>query len=116
MGGFPGVTVAKNLPANAGDAGVRTLGWEDPLEEEMVTHFDILAWKIPWTEELGRLHTVHKGLQREATEATEPTPLSFRMDECNSQQLFSGGEASPASSHHTACNVEDTGFYHRLPQ
>ena len=35
--------VVKNPPANAGDAGVRSLGWEDPLEEEMVTHFDILA-------------------------------------------------------------------------
>ena len=32
-----------------------SLGWEDPLEKEMATHFSILAWKIPWTEELGRL-------------------------------------------------------------
>ena len=30
---------------------VRSLGWEDPLEEEMATHFSILAWRIPWTEE-----------------------------------------------------------------
>ena len=30
---------------------VRSLGWEDPLEEEMVTHSSIFAWKIPWTEE-----------------------------------------------------------------
>ena len=29
---------------------VRSLGWEDPLEKEMVTHFSILAWEIPWTE------------------------------------------------------------------
>ena len=62
LGGFPGVTVAKNLLDKAGDAGVRSLGWEDPLEEEMVTHFDILAWKIPRTEELGKLQS--KGLQR----------------------------------------------------
>ena len=62
LGGFPGVTVAKNLLAKAGDAGVRSLGWEDPLEEEIVTHFDILAWKIPRTEELGKLQS--KGLQR----------------------------------------------------
>ena len=34
---------------------VPSLGWEDPLEEEMATHFSILAWRIPWTEELGRL-------------------------------------------------------------
>ena len=33
---------------------VRSLGWEDPLEEEMATHARILAWKIPWTEEPGR--------------------------------------------------------------
>ena len=34
------------------------LGWEDPLEKETVTHFSILAWKIPWTEESGRLQSM----------------------------------------------------------
>ena len=34
---------------------VRFLGWEDPLGEEMATHSSILAWRIPWTEEPGRL-------------------------------------------------------------
>ena len=34
---------------------VRSLGQEDPLEEEMATHSSILAWEIPWTEEPGRL-------------------------------------------------------------
>ena len=34
---------------------VRSLSWEDPLEKEMATHSNILAWKIPWTEEPGRL-------------------------------------------------------------
>ena len=34
---------------------VRFLGLEDPLEKEMATHSSILAWRIPWTEELGRL-------------------------------------------------------------
>ena len=34
---------------------VRSLGWEDPLEKEMAAHSSILAWKIPWTAELGRL-------------------------------------------------------------
>ena len=34
---------------------VLSLGWEDPLEEEMATHSSILAWKIPWTEEPGGL-------------------------------------------------------------
>ena len=37
---------------------VRSLGWEDPLEKEMATHSRILAWKIPWTEERGRLQSM----------------------------------------------------------
>jgi len=36
---------------------VRSLGWEDPLEKEMATHLNTLAWKIPWTEECGRLQS-----------------------------------------------------------
>ena len=40
---------------------VRSLGWEDPLEEGMATYSTILAWRIPWTEELGRLQFI--GLQ-----------------------------------------------------
>ena len=41
---------------------VRSLGWEDPLEEEMATHSSILSWKIPWTEESGGLQSM--GSQR----------------------------------------------------
>ena len=41
---------------------VRSLGWEDPLEKEMATHSRILAWKIPWMEERGRLQSM--GSQR----------------------------------------------------
>ena len=41
---------------------VLSLGWEDPLEKEMVTHSSILAWKIPWTEEPGKLQSME--LQR----------------------------------------------------
>ena len=54
----------KNPPANAGDVrdAVRSLGQEDPLEEGMASHSSILAWRIPWTEELGRLLSI--GLQR----------------------------------------------------
>jgi len=36
---------------------VQPLSWEDPQEEEMATHTSILAWKIPWTEEPGRLQS-----------------------------------------------------------
>ena len=41
---------------------VRSLGWEDPLEKEMAVHFSTIAWKIPWTEEPGRLQSM--GLQK----------------------------------------------------
>ena len=51
---FPGGSVVKNMPANAGDAG-SIPGWEDYLEKEMATHSSILAWEIPRTEEPGRL-------------------------------------------------------------
>ena len=37
---------------------VQSLGWEDLLEKEMVTHSSILAWKIPWTEKPGRLQAI----------------------------------------------------------
>ena len=50
---------ARNLPINAGDArDMGSLGREDPLEEEMATHSNILAWKIPWTEEPSRLQSI----------------------------------------------------------
>ena len=55
--------MVKNLPANAGDMrDIRSLGQEDPLEEEMATHSSILAWRIPWTEEAGGLQSI--GSQR----------------------------------------------------
>ena len=41
---------------------VQSLGWEDPLEKEMVAHSSILAWKIPWTAEPGRVPSI--GSQR----------------------------------------------------
>ena len=47
----------KNLPALQ-ETQVRFLGWEDPLEKEMGTHSDIHAWRIPWTEEPGRLQSM----------------------------------------------------------
>ena len=59
--GFPVALVVKNLPAYA-ETRVQSLGWEDTLGEEMEIHSSIPAWKIPWTEELGKLQSV--GLQR----------------------------------------------------
>ena len=46
-----------NLPA-VWETQVRSLGWENPLEKEMATHYSILAWEIPWTEELGGLQSM----------------------------------------------------------
>ena len=42
------------------ETGVLSLGWEDPLEEQTATYSSILAWKTPWTEEMGEPHTVHR--------------------------------------------------------
>ena len=51
--------MVKNLPANAGDVRDADLipGWEDSLEEGMATHSSILAWRMPWAEEPGRLRS-----------------------------------------------------------
>ena len=52
MRGSPGGSAVKKLTAMlATPKMVQSLGQEDPLEKEMATHFNILAWKIPWTEE-----------------------------------------------------------------
>ena len=53
--------MAKNLPAMQ-ETQVQSLGWEDPLEKETATQASILSWRIPWTEEPGRLPSV--GSQR----------------------------------------------------
>ena len=52
--------MVKNLPA-VGETWVLSLGQEDPLEKEMATHSSILAWRIPWTEEVSGLQSI--GLQ-----------------------------------------------------
>ena len=57
----PVAQTVKNLPAMQ-ETLVQSLGWEDPLEEGMTTHSSILAWKIPQTEEPGRLQSM--GSQR----------------------------------------------------
>ena len=58
---FPVAQTVKNLPA-VQETWVQALGWEDPLEEGMAIHSNILAWRIPWTEEPGRPQSM--GLQR----------------------------------------------------
>ena len=66
--GLPWWLSSKESTCNAGNAGdatqmwVRSLGQEDPLEKEIATHSSILAWRIPWTEDPGRLQST--GSQR----------------------------------------------------
>ena len=49
--------IVKNLPAMQ-ETTVQSLDWKDPLGREMATHSIILAWEIPWTEELGGLQSM----------------------------------------------------------
>ena len=65
--------MVKNPPANAGNEMVgQSLVWEDPLEEGMATHSSILAWRIPWTEDPGRLQST--GLtESDTTEGLGPS-------------------------------------------
>ena len=72
---FPSCSVVKNPPAMQ-ETQVRFLGQEDPMEEDMATHSSILAWRIPWTEEPGRLQSM--GLQRvRTTKATQHTCIAL---------------------------------------
>ena len=62
--GFPGGSVVKNLPVNAGDVGLIPTSGRSPggKKKKVATHSSILAWRIPWTEEPGGLQSL--GLQR----------------------------------------------------
>ena len=67
----------KHLPPMR-ETWVRSLGWEDPPEKEMVTHSSILAWRIPWMENPGRLHTVH-GVAKSRTRLSNFTSLHLEI-------------------------------------
>ena len=54
---------------------VRALGWEDPLEKEMAIHSSTIAWKIPWTEETGRLQS----MGRKESDTTERLHFLFHV-------------------------------------
>ena len=54
----------KNPPAMQ-ETWVPSLGWDDPLEKEIIAHSSIFAWEIPWTQEPGRLYIVH-GVAKES--------------------------------------------------
>ena len=70
------VQTVKRLPT-IWETKVRSLGWEDPLEEEMATHSSILAWGIPWMEEPGRLQPM--GWQRIRHDRVTSLSLSLHL-------------------------------------
>ena len=75
-----GGSVVKKSPAmqEPQEMWVQSLGWEDPLEKGMATHSSILAWRIPWTEEPGRLQSM--GLKE--LDMTERLTLSLSFHPC----------------------------------
>ena len=73
---------------------VRSLGWEDPLEKEMAIHSSSIAWKIPWTEEPGRLPSM--GSQRIGHDRA--ISLSFSLLYLNGLVVFPGSYGGLISS------------------
>ena len=71
--------MVKHLPTMQ-ETWVRSLGWEDPMEEEMATHSGTLAWKIPWTEEPGGLQTM--GFTKSRTRLSDFT-FTFSLSLCD---------------------------------
>ena len=61
------------------DTCVRYLDWEDPLEKEMATHSNILAWRIPWTEEPGELQSMGSQRVRHEAMATHSSTLAWKI-------------------------------------
>ena len=78
--GFPGGSVVKNGPAKQ-ETQVQFQGQEDPLEKGMATLSSILVWKIPWTEEPGRLQSI--GSQRSRTRLCDSTHRNMLMTPCS---------------------------------
>ena len=86
--------MVKRLPAML-ETRVRSLGWEDPLEKEMATHSSTLAWKIPWTEDPGRLWSmVSHGHNKSDTTERFHFPFLYKMPSLwasKKKNLYSGG-------------------------
>ena len=98
---------------------VRSLGWEDPLEKEIATHFNILAWESPWTEEPGRLQSMRSAKESDRTwplnNNIKTLPLTsppYLLPILESQgSLLSQGEAVTQQG-----NREDAGHVHTAQQ
>ena len=64
-----GAQMVKNPPTMR-ETWVQSLGWENPLEKGTATHSSVLAWRIPWTEDPGKLHTV-QGVAKRRTQLSD---------------------------------------------
>ena len=79
---------------------VQSLGQEDPLEKGMSTHSSILAWRIPWTEELGRLQSMgsqragHDCVTNTFTFKNKPQPCHRLLAPASAMNLFQGDQSS----------------------
>ena len=87
---------------------VRSLGWEGPLEKEMATHSNILAWRIPWTEKPGRLQ--YMGSQRVGQDWATSLSLSENKEGITlDKEIWSGERQTSSLCHgdfpHTPCSL-----------
>ena len=118
------VQLVKNLPANAEtqETWVRSLGWEDPLEEEMATQSSIPAWKIPWTEQPGEVmahgitksqkpQNIHRDRIHIPILAGDSLPLSHQGD-----LQFSCHSAISDSLWPMDCSTPGLPVHHQLPE
>ena len=95
--GFPGGTSAKDPPASTGEeTWVWSLGWEDPLEEDIATHSSTVAWRFPWTEEPGRLQSTGSQRVRHGWNDLAGTRVNYFLP--NSGQLEREMELLPVGS------------------
>ena len=90
---------------------IPSLGWADPLKEEMATHSIILAWRISWTEETGRLHTVHEVTESDPVQsANTHTHMHARSLKINSffflKQIGLFSVACNPESQHTCISIK----------
>ena len=92
------------------DSRVQSLGWEDSLEKEMVIKPSILEWKIPWTEEPGRLQFM--GSQRVGHDlATKPPPLCKQNKSFSNFPHHKARDAYQKKAHFLYKSADDKGFF-----
>ena len=96
---------------------VWSLGWEDPLEEEMVTHYSILAWKVPWTEELvGHSPWACKSWKWLSVHARTKTNMETMSIIKYSVQFSSVAQSCPTLCHPMNRSTPGLPVHHQLPE